>query len=99
MVSRASELSTSHHMARRPDVLLCASRSSARVARWIGIPSFVIDYYEHANASFCRLTRSTILHPGAIDPTLFLASGISPGPTNRVPRAEGGHLPGRSGRG
>ncbi|MGI8480214.1 MAG: DUF354 domain-containing protein [Gaiellaceae bacterium] len=78
VVSRARELTLLFRQARRPDVLLCASRSSALAARWIGIPSFVIGDYEHANASFYRLTRSTILHPDAIDPALFLESGISP---------------------
>ena len=78
VVGRARELTLLFKRARGPDVLLCASRSSALAARWIGIPSFVIDDYEHANASFYRLTRSTILHPDAIDPALFLESGISP---------------------
>jgi predicted glycosyltransferase len=62
-----------------PDVLLSASRSSALVSRWMGIPSFVIDDYEYANSSFYRLTRSTILHPDVIDPKAFFASGIDPG--------------------
>jgi predicted glycosyltransferase len=61
-----------------PHVLLSASRSSALVARWMGIPSFVIDDYEYANSSFYRLTRSTILHPDVIDPGTFFASGIHP---------------------
>jgi uncharacterized protein len=62
-----------------PHVLLSASRSSALVARWMGIASFVIDDYEYANSSLYRLTRSTILHPDVIDPKAFFASGIDPG--------------------
>ena len=72
------ELTFLFRRARRPDVLLCASRSSALAARWMGIPSFVIDDYEYANSSFYRLTRSTILHPDVIDPAPFLESGIGP---------------------
>jgi predicted glycosyltransferase len=62
-----------------PHVLLSASRSSALVARWLGIPSFVIGDYEFANSSFYRLTRSMILHPDAIDDKAYFASGVEPG--------------------
>jgi uncharacterized protein len=62
-----------------PHVLLSGSRSSALVARWMGIPSFVIADYEYANSSFHRMTRSTILHPDVIDSKAFFASGIGPG--------------------
>jgi uncharacterized protein len=60
----------------KPDVLLCASRSSALAARKLRVPSFVIADYEFANLSFFRLTRSNILYPDVIDPSAFLASGV-----------------------
>jgi hypothetical protein len=78
VIGRARALAAHFRRDRTPDVLLSASRSSALAARWMGIPSFVIDDYEHANSSFYRLTRTTILHPDVIDPAPFLESGISP---------------------
>jgi predicted glycosyltransferase len=78
VIGRARALAAHFRRDRKPDVLLSASRSSALAARWMGIPSFVIDDYEHANSSFYRLTRTTILHPDVIDPAPFLESGISP---------------------
>jgi predicted glycosyltransferase len=60
----------------RPDVLLCASRSSAVAARLLGIPSFVVADYEYANVSAYRMTGSTFLYPDAIDPRAFLERGL-----------------------
>ena len=60
----------------RPDVLLCASRSSAVAARLLGIPSFVVADYEYANVSTYRLTGSTFLYPDVIDPQVFLERGL-----------------------
>jgi predicted glycosyltransferase len=77
-VERARALVAHFRRKRRPDVLLCSSRSSALAARWMGIPSFVISDYEYANASFFRLAGSTILHPDVIDPAPLLASGMPP---------------------
>ena len=76
-VGRARALVAHFGRDHRPDVLLSSSRSSALAARWMGIASFVIGDYEYANASFYRLTRSTILHPDVIDPAPLLASGIT----------------------
>jgi uncharacterized protein len=78
VIGRARVLAAHFRRNRKPDVLLSASRSSALAARWMRIPSFVIDDYEHANASFYRLTRTTILHPDVIEPARFLESGIRP---------------------
>ena len=77
--SRARVLRRFFRQVPAPHVLLSASRSSALVARWMGIPSFVIADYEYANSSFYRLTRSTILHPDVIDPKAFFASGVDSG--------------------
>jgi predicted glycosyltransferase len=77
VIGRARALAAHLRRDGTPDVLLSASRSSALAARWMGIPSFVIDDYEYANSSLYRLTRSTILHPHVIDPAPFLESGIS----------------------
>jgi uncharacterized protein len=60
----------------RPDVLLCASRSSAVAARLLGIPSFVVADYEYANVSAYRATGSTFLYPDVIDPQVFLERGL-----------------------
>jgi predicted glycosyltransferase len=78
VIGRARALAAHFKHNGRPDVLLSASRSSALAARWMRIPSFVIDDYEHANSSFYRVTRTTILHPDVIDPGPFLKSGIRP---------------------
>jgi predicted glycosyltransferase len=59
-----------------PSVLLSASRASALAARWIGIPSFAMVDYEHANLIVHRLANSTILHPEAIDAAALRRSGI-----------------------
>ena len=76
VLRRARALSSLFAREGRPDVLLCASRSSALAARRMGVPSFVIVDYEFANSSFFRLTRSTILYPDVIDPAPLLASGV-----------------------
>jgi uncharacterized protein len=59
-----------------PSVLLSASRASALAARWIGIPSFAMLDYEHANLIVHRLTNSTILHPEVIDAAALRRGGI-----------------------
>jgi uncharacterized protein len=61
-----------------PDVLLAASRSAAVAARTLGIPSFIVADYEHANVSAYRFTRSTFLHPSVVDPAAFTRRGIAP---------------------
>jgi uncharacterized protein len=60
----------------RPDALLGISRSAALAARRLGIPSFVISDYEHANVTVYRLAGSTVLHPEAIDQASFRARGL-----------------------
>jgi uncharacterized protein len=60
----------------RPDALLAASRSSAVAAWRLGIPSFIVSDYEYASATVYRLTRSTILHPDAIDSVALTGRGL-----------------------
>jgi predicted glycosyltransferase len=60
----------------RPRLLVTASRPAAVVARRLGIPSFVIADYEHADVRVFRLTGSYILHPQVVSPDEFLRRGI-----------------------
>ena len=92
VLRRARALKSLFEGGRRPDVLLCASRSSAIAARRMGIASFVIGDYEYANSSIYRLTRSTILYPDVIDPAPLLASGVRREQLRRVSRPQRGHL-------
>ncbi|HEU4975473.1 MAG TPA: DUF354 domain-containing protein [Baekduia sp.] len=62
----------------RPDALLAASRPAAVTARRLGIPSYIIGDYEHANVSVYRFTRSVILHPDVVDPRAFTDRGMRP---------------------
>jgi predicted glycosyltransferase len=76
VLDRARQLSSLFRQQSKPDVVLSASRSSALAARWMGIPSYVINDYEYVNSSFYRLTRSIILYPDVIDPAPFIRSGL-----------------------
>jgi uncharacterized protein len=61
-----------------PAVLVCASRAAVLAARRLGVRSFVIDDYEHANTTLYRITDCTVLFPDVIDPEVFRSRGISP---------------------
>jgi hypothetical protein len=61
----------------RPDVLICASRSSALAARRMGIPSFVLGDYEWVHVAMYRLTDSYLVFPDVVDPGAFQKRGIS----------------------
>ena len=63
---------------RRPDVLVSASRAATIAARRLGIRSFVISDYEHANLSLFRWAGATILHPDVIARTAYLDAGFAP---------------------
>ncbi len=76
LLGRARELVRFVDSTGRPDVLLAASRPAAVAARWLGIPSFIIGDYEHANLSLYRLTGSTILYPSVIAPQAFAGRGL-----------------------
>jgi predicted glycosyltransferase len=78
-VARARALSRLFAAEGRPDALVAASRPAALAARRLGVPSFIIDDYEYANVTAYRLTRSTVLHPEAIDPAVFRQRGLRAG--------------------
>ena len=61
----------------RPRLLLAASRPAAVVARRLGIPSFILNDYEHANLSVFRATGAHIVHPKVIPSDAFTEKGIS----------------------
>jgi uncharacterized protein len=60
-----------------PDILVSASRAASVAARRLGVGSFVISDYEHANLTVFRLTRSTILFPEVIDSSAYRRSGFT----------------------
>jgi hypothetical protein len=76
LLARARELVRFLESTGRPDVLLAASRPAAVAARRLGIPSFIIGDYEHANLSLYRLTGSTILYPSVIGAEAFAGRGL-----------------------
>lgn len=78
LLGRAREFGRFFASEGRPDALLAASRPSAVAAWRMGIPSFIVGDYEYANVSVYRLTRSTIVHPDAIDPAVFRRRGLRP---------------------
>jgi uncharacterized protein len=63
----------------QPTGLLSVSRSSVLAARRLGIPSFIVCDYEHADLRLYRLAGSFLLHPAVIDPKVFVDKGFSPG--------------------
>lgn len=77
-LARAAQLAAYAARGGRPDVLLCASRSSALAAATLRIPSFVIADYEHASVGVYRLTRSVFLHPDSVDTTTWTERGLRP---------------------
>jgi predicted glycosyltransferase len=78
LLARSRELVRFLDATGRPDALLAASRPAAVAARWLGIPSFIIGDYEHANLSLYRLTGSTILYPSVIGAEAFAGRGLRP---------------------
>jgi predicted glycosyltransferase len=60
----------------RPRALLCAGRASAAAARILGIPTFMLSDYEHAEVTLYRLTGSNFVFPDVIDPDAFIRRGI-----------------------
>jgi predicted glycosyltransferase len=68
---RAHALRTLLKTAGKPDLLVCASRSSALAAWSLGIPSFCLGDYEHVHVAIYRLTGTTMILPEVID-----ASGL-----------------------
>jgi predicted glycosyltransferase len=77
LLGRTRALTSVLRRGEQPDVLVSASRAASLAARRLGIPSFVISDYEHANLSLFRWARATILHPDVIDSSVYLAAGFS----------------------
>jgi uncharacterized protein len=59
-----------------PDALLSVSRSSVLAARRLGIPSFIVCDYEHADLRLYRLVGSFLLYPRVIDAGIFAGKGF-----------------------
>jgi predicted glycosyltransferase len=78
LVRRARALREALRDGPRPDALVTVSRSSVLVARRLGIPSFMLCDYEHADLRLYRLARSFILHPAVIGQAAFVQKGFSP---------------------
>ncbi len=60
----------------KPCALLCAGRASAVAARIMGIPSFELSDYEHADVTLYRATGIHFVFPEVIDPEVFVRAGI-----------------------
>jgi len=78
LIGRARALTSLVREGRRPDVLVSASRAATLAARRLGIRSFVISDYEHANLTLFRWARATVLHPDVIDRSAYLGAGFAP---------------------
>jgi uncharacterized protein len=79
VVTRARQLLAFFANTGAPDAVLAASRAAAVAAWRLGIPSFVIGDYEHAQMSLYRLTGTTMFYPDVIDPTVFRRQGLRAG--------------------
>jgi uncharacterized protein len=75
---RAHELWRFFARTGRPDALLSASRAAALVAWGLGLPSWVINDYEHAYLGLCRLTGAKIVFPDVIDSAVYRGKGLRP---------------------
>lgn len=73
---RAVRLTLAANRRPRPSFLLSTSRSGAMAAWMMRVPSFMILDYEHAELSSFRAFGTTIIHPQAIDATVFHAKGF-----------------------
>ena len=78
LLGRTQALTSLLRRGQKPDVLVSASRAASLAARRLGIPSFVISDYEHANLSLFRWARATILHPDVIPSSAYLEAGFKP---------------------
>ena len=62
----------------RPAILVCAGRVSALTARFLEIPAFILDDYEHMDLSLYGFTRANVVFPDVIDARSFTQQGIPP---------------------
>jgi predicted glycosyltransferase len=60
------------------DLVVTGSRAATLAARRLGLRSFVIIDYEHANVVIYRLAGSHIIHPDVIPADAFTGRGIPP---------------------
>ena len=60
----------------RPDAVVSASRAALLVAWGLGVPSWVINDYEHAFLGLSRFTGTTIFFPDVIDPAVYRSKGL-----------------------
>jgi predicted glycosyltransferase len=62
--------------AKRPNLLVSASRSASLAARILGIPSFALCDYEYVNLTVFRVARSFVVHPSVIEAESFVRRGV-----------------------
>lgn len=73
---RARALSRFFARVGRPDAVLSASRAAVLVAWRLGVPSWVINDYEHAFVGLSRFTGTKIFFPDVIDPAVYRSKGL-----------------------
>ena len=61
---------------RRPDALLCAGRSAVLAGRSLGVATFALGDYEHANLTPYRLAKAHMILPDAVDPDHLVERGF-----------------------
>jgi predicted glycosyltransferase len=76
LARRTGALVSAFRRGPRPLALVSSSRSSALAARLLGIPSFVVCDYEHADLRIYRFAGSTIVHPDVIGGEEFARQGF-----------------------
>jgi predicted glycosyltransferase len=78
LIRRTRSLISTVKLPRRPDALISSSRSSAMAARRLGLPSFILCDYEHADLRLYRLAGSYFVYPDVIGADAFTRIGIRP---------------------
>jgi uncharacterized protein len=73
---RARELSRFFARTGIPNAVLSASRAAVLVAWRLGVPSWVINDYEHAFLGVTRFTGSKVFFPDVIDPAVYRSKGL-----------------------
>jgi predicted glycosyltransferase len=75
---RARELWMFFARTGRPDAVLSASRAALLVAWGLGVPSWVINDYEHVFLGLPRFTGTTIFFPDVIDAAVYRTKRLRP---------------------
>ena len=73
---RAYEMWRFFARTRKPDAVLSASRAAVLVAWGLGVPSWVINDYEHAFLGLTRFTGTKIFFPDVIDAAVYRSKGL-----------------------